>query len=81
VSADTNEPILKVRDLRVSFKGRARGTRVHAVNGVNFEVAPGETVGVVGESGSGKSTVGRAICASSPWMPARCCWTARSCSR
>jgi oligopeptide/dipeptide ABC transporter ATP-binding protein len=36
--------------------------RVHAVDGVDLEVFPGETLGVVGETGCGKSTLGRLIC-------------------
>ena len=58
-------PLLSVRDLVVRYAsgGLLRGPRrlVHAVNGVSFEVGPGETLGLVGESGSGKSTIGRTI--------------------
>jgi ABC-type oligopeptide transport system ATPase subunit len=58
--------ILKVDDLHVHFPVR-RGLlqRVvdhrRAVDGVSFEIKPGETLGLVGESGCGKTTVGRAI--------------------
>lgn len=47
------EPLLAINDLTVSFHTRTES--VHAVNGVSFEVYPGEIVGIVGESGSGKS--------------------------
>ncbi|HEV2927235.1 MAG TPA: ATP-binding cassette domain-containing protein, partial [Propionibacteriaceae bacterium] len=36
--------------------------RVHAVDGVDLEVAPGETLGIVGETGCGKSTLARLVC-------------------
>jgi oligopeptide transport system ATP-binding protein len=65
-SSPTSAPLLSVKALRKHFavKGGvfAREVeRVHAVDGVSFDIGKGETLGLVGESGCGKSTTGRCI--------------------
>ncbi|WP_372619984.1 ABC transporter ATP-binding protein [Falsiroseomonas sp.] len=60
------QPLLQVDNLvkRFAVKGgilRRTVSEVHAVSGVSFDLAPGETLGLVGESGCGKSTTGRLI--------------------
>ncbi|MEU6132175.1 ABC transporter ATP-binding protein [Saccharopolyspora sp. NPDC047091] len=57
--SDTGRPLLEVRDLVVEFP--APGGAFRAVDGVDFDVHRGHTLGIVGESGCGKSTIARAL--------------------
>jgi peptide/nickel transport system ATP-binding protein len=65
-------PVVEVRDLVVRFDItggilQRPVRRVHAVEGVSFTLAQGETLALVGESGCGKSTTGRALMNLIPW--------------
>lgn len=61
MSAETLPTLLKVRDLKVHFRiggggWRREEVKVHAVDGISFDVNRGRTMAIVGESGSGKTT-------------------------
>jgi peptide/nickel transport system ATP-binding protein len=64
-SSASREPLLKVENLTKHFPVRSGAFGAHqvvrAVDGVDFEVRPGETLGLVGESGCGKTTTGRML--------------------
>jgi oligopeptide transport system ATP-binding protein len=77
----TGAPLLSVQDLKVQFTvGRAgllsrrQPAVLRAVDGVSFELRPGETLGLVGESGCGKSTLGRAVLQLLPAAGGRVVW-------
>jgi peptide/nickel transport system ATP-binding protein len=53
------EPLVQVRDLKVSFV--SKDATINAVNGIDFDLAPRETLCVLGESGSGKSVMLRSL--------------------
>jgi peptide/nickel transport system ATP-binding protein len=60
-ATDSGEPLFRVRDLAVTFPGSRTRAPFKALDDINFDIRPGEILGLVGESGSGKTTLGRAL--------------------
>jgi len=76
-----SDPILSVTDLKVWFDVKQSGAmpwtrprKLKAVDGVSFELMPGETLGIVGESGCGKSTLARAVMQMVPVEAGKVLW-------
>jgi len=77
--------LLQVRDLKVHFQLRdaklfGDTVPLKAVDGVSFDLAAGETLGIVGESGCGKSTLGRAVLQLVPATAGSIAWLGRDLS-
>ena len=68
----SGQPLLEVRELCKYFS--TPGGKLHAVDGVDFAVGGGRTLGVVGESGCGKSTLGRTVLGLTPATSGRICF-------
>src|ERR1041385_354914 len=84
-SSQGQEPLLSVRDLHVHFNVRGEGLfpkkrTLKAVNGVNLDLYPGETLGIVGESGCGNSTLARALLNLIPATSGTVVWLGRDMS-
>jgi peptide/nickel transport system ATP-binding protein/glutathione transport system ATP-binding protein len=81
--AEDVAPILSVEDMKIHFpiqvKGGLFGKRkpLKAVDGVSFDLKPGETLGVVGESGCGKSTLARGVLKLIPPTDGTVAWLGR----
>jgi oligopeptide transport system ATP-binding protein len=73
-------PLLSVQDLKIHFEigggwlSRSTAGIIKAVDGVSFDLKPGETLGLVGESGCGKTTLGRAVLRLLPNLQGRVVW-------
>ena len=79
-------PLLRVDDLKVHFpikKGILARTigHVYAVDGISFDLQPGETLGIVGESGCGKTTAGMAVLRLIPPTAGHVFWKGRDLSK
>ncbi|WP_396271669.1 dipeptide ABC transporter ATP-binding protein [Hyphomonas sp.] len=80
-------PVLKVDDMKVHFPIQVKGgllgktKPLKAVNGVSFDLRPGETLGVVGESGCGKSTLARGVLRLIPPTAGTVAWLGKDISK
>ncbi|MEZ6012671.1 MAG: dipeptide ABC transporter ATP-binding protein [Hyphomonas sp.] len=85
--APETKPVLRVDDMKIHFpiqvKGGLFGKRkpLKAVDGVSFDLKPGETLGVVGESGCGKSTLARGVLRLIPPTDGTVAWLGRDISK
>lgn len=60
-AAPNTTPFIEFRGVSKTYPARRRAGTVHALQGIDLQIAPGEVFGVVGESGSGKSTLLRLV--------------------
>jgi peptide/nickel transport system ATP-binding protein len=80
-------PVLQVDDMKVHFPIQVKGglfgktKPLKAVNGVSFDLRPGETLGVVGESGCGKSTLARGVLRLIPPTAGTVAWLGKDISK